>query len=93
MTPQEPDPLAEMEARKDAAYFERRSLRRHAGAGSLWALGVGASLQSQLFAVPAFDPITIAAVAAIVVVVTAIACYAPARRATRVDPIVALRES
>lgn len=48
-------------------------------------------IKTWLFAVQPADPITFAAVALTVVVVAALACYVPARRATRVDPIVTLR--
>ena len=34
---------------KDAAFFDERRLRRHAGAGSLWALGVGAVISGDFF--------------------------------------------
>ena len=48
-------------------------------------------LSALLFGIGRFDLLTIASMAAIVVLVSLGACYLPARRATRVDPIIALR--
>jgi len=48
-------------------------------------------LRTQLSNVSAQDPVTLAAVAVLVAIVGLAACYVPARRATRVDPLVALR--
>ena len=48
-------------------------------------------LESQLYGVKASDPLTIVAVAVGLAVITVAACYPPARRATKVDPLVALR--
>ena len=61
-------------------------------AGLAAAVGLTRLLQTQLFNVKAADPSTMAAVAAIVAAVALAACYLPASRATRVDPMVVLRD-
>jgi ABC-type antimicrobial peptide transport system permease subunit len=59
--------------------------------GILAALGATRFLASLLYGVHPFDPLTYATVAVILGVVALVACFLPARRAMRVDPIVALR--
>jgi ABC-type antimicrobial peptide transport system permease subunit len=49
-------------------------------------------LRSQLFGVQPTDPVSYAAVAVLLGVVTLVACYIPARRAAGIDPMVALRQ-
>jgi predicted permease len=62
-----------------------------AAVGIAAALGVTRFLTSFLYGVNAGDPVTLIAVAGLLAVVALAACYIPARRATRVDPLVALR--
>jgi predicted permease len=68
---------------------------RLAAAGALLgiagALGLTRLLGSMLFGVSAHDPITFVAVSVLLVAVAALACSVPALRASRVDPVIALR--
>ncbi len=59
--------------------------------GLLAAAGLTRLLQSVLFGVSAFDPLSFATVAVLLAAIGALACWLPARRATRIDPLVALR--
>ena len=60
-------------------------------AGLIAAVSLNRVLASQLFHVSAFDPLTFVAMGAVLLAAAAVASYVPARRATRVDPMTALR--
>jgi putative ABC transport system permease protein len=60
-------------------------------AGSLAALALTRTISGLLFGVRPADPVTFGAVALLLAAVAVIACYVPARRATQVDPMTALR--
>ena len=61
------------------------------GLGVAGALALSQVLASLLFGVSATDPLTLSGAVLVLLLVAAAACYIPARRAMRVDPIVALR--
>jgi predicted permease len=61
------------------------------GAGIVGALGLMQFLSSLLYGMKPTDPVTLVAVSFLLCTIALVACYVPARRATKVDPIVALR--
>jgi ABC-type antimicrobial peptide transport system, permease component len=81
--------------RKDVLRMVVADGMRLAAAGV--AIGLGASfaltwlMAGLLFGVSASDPLTLGAVTLLLITVALLACFIPARRATRVDPMVALR--
>lgn len=81
--------------RSDVLHLVLRSGLRLVGAGIalgvLASLGVTRVLSHQLFGVAPHDAPTLVSVVAVVIVAGLAACYFPARRAMRVDPMVALR--
>ncbi len=62
------------------------------GSGLVGALILTRFLRSMLYAVSPNDPLTFAALPALLAAVALLACFVPARRATQVDPLVALRD-
>jgi putative ABC transport system permease protein len=82
----------------DRGQVFRLILGRGVGLASVGAaLGIGLALwlsrlmETLLFGVSALDPMTFAIVPAAMIAIAAAACYVPARRAMRVDPVTALR--
>ncbi len=60
-------------------------------AGLAFSLLVSRAMTSLLFGVEATDPVTLAAISSLLLAVATVACYLPARQASRVDPMEALR--
>jgi ABC-type antimicrobial peptide transport system permease subunit len=63
------------------------------GIGALFAAAAARAASGLLFGVSPYDPITYLAFAAVLIVAAIGAAYVPARRATSIDPMTALRES
>jgi predicted permease len=61
------------------------------GVGMLLAIGLGRVLAGFLFDVQGLDPLVLGAAPVVLALVALFACYVPARRAARVDPMIALR--
>jgi predicted permease len=56
------------------------------------AFAAGRSVQAMLYGVPPWDPTVYASATALLAVIASIAAYVPARRASRIDPVIALRQ-
>jgi putative ABC transport system permease protein len=61
------------------------------GVGIVIALGLAMGLKTYLFEVTPADPLTLGFMVVAVMALTLVTCWIPARRASRVDPLVALR--
>jgi len=61
------------------------------GIGLAGSLALARSIRTLLFEVGPGDPVTLSAVSLLLATIALFACYAPARRATRIDPMLALR--
>jgi putative ABC transport system permease protein len=61
------------------------------GLGMIGAVACGRLISSYLYKIRPFDPVTLISVTAFLAAISLLACYIPARRATKVDPMVALR--
>jgi len=80
-------------AQRTRMVLERGALLTGAGlvAGIIGALALTGFMEKMLFDTKPFDPLTIAAVSVSLAAIALLASYLPARRATKVDPLVTLR--
>jgi putative ABC transport system permease protein len=62
------------------------------GLGLIGAFAIRTAMATQLFGVQPMDPLVLAIVAAVLGVVAFVACAVPARRAARIDPLIALND-
>ena len=61
------------------------------GSGSVLALILSRQMKKMIYGVSPSDPVTFLGVAVLLITIALLACYVPARRAMRVDPMTALR--
>ncbi|MEO6238439.1 MAG: permease, partial [Vicinamibacterales bacterium] len=61
--------------------------------GLAGAFGIRRAIETQLFGVQPMDPMVLSAVAATLAAVAFVACAVPARRASRIDPLIALTDA
>jgi predicted permease len=59
--------------------------------GAFASIGIGSLISNQLYGVSQYDPLVLSGVSITLLAVAFVACWVPARRATKIDPIVALR--
>ena len=62
------------------------------GPGQGGAFAIRTSMQGQLYGVRALDPIVLGGVALVLAAIAFVACAVPARRASRIDPLIALTD-
>ena len=83
---------AGLSLREIAAELTRRGVATKEGKAAWTHTAVNRILQSQLVGVSPYDPLTMTSAPVILFVVAMLACQIPARRAMRVDPVLALRQ-
>ena len=83
--------LATFWARTSGTWLNAGAVLLGTVVGLLAAFGATRLIASQIWGISPHDPLTLCGVVAVVTLAGLAACYFPARRATRVDPMVALR--